>query len=410
MPLNYGVRAVAHHEALTLAPRLFGPTLPARCDPGAPLGGPIDSWPRPATAIPPGARQCLVEIAAVPTFLSPFRWRVVAHLSTAYEVQEVNLLDRRFRTAPPPSEALWRLALRWPNQWTPVVARAAMAPAGQTFLGFARFPDARTFVDPDGATTVLWTDMRFVPGPTGAQTARAGARSAVRHRPHRHRQRDPAGTARAVSPRFGAHMSVAGGVPRAVDRAVVHKCEALQIFAKNANRWLGRELPAAEIEEFRAKVDAAGLRPVVSHASYLINLATPQSHPLSSIDGRDGRRNRSGRSPGLQGVVLHPGASTTVGTETAGLNQIGDALVALLGARRHGKTMVILEHTAGQGTTLGATFEQIAYLVASRPARTPACVSASTPVTCSRRATICARPKATPRRSSSSAVSSASTG
>src|ERR1051325_6588208 len=75
-------------------------------------------------------------------------------------------------------------------------------------------------------------------------------------------------------PRLGAHMSVAGGLPRAVERAVVHRCEALQIFAKNASQWRGRELPRQEIREFRAKIRAAGIWPVVSHGSYLINVAS----------------------------------------------------------------------------------------------------------------------------------------
>src|SRR6266481_5933751 len=75
-------------------------------------------------------------------------------------------------------------------------------------------------------------------------------------------------------PRFGAHMSVAGGLPRAVERAIVHQCDALQIFAKNASQWRGRELPREEIREFRDRVTAAGIGPVVSHGSYLINLAT----------------------------------------------------------------------------------------------------------------------------------------
>src|SRR5207244_8983061 len=77
-----------------------------------------------------------------------------------------------------------------------------------------------------------------------------------------------------VSPLLGAHMSVAGGLPRAVERAVAHRCDAFQIFAKNANQWHGRRLAADEIREFRSKVEAAGIGPVVSHASYLINLAT----------------------------------------------------------------------------------------------------------------------------------------
>ena len=74
--------------------------------------------------------------------------------------------------------------------------------------------------------------------------------------------------------RIGAHMSVAGGLPNAVERAVVHGCEALQIFAKNANQWRGRLLADDEVRRFRERVDETGITPVVSHASYLINLAT----------------------------------------------------------------------------------------------------------------------------------------
>src|SRR4029434_483781 len=74
--------------------------------------------------------------------------------------------------------------------------------------------------------------------------------------------------------RIGAHMSVAGGVSKAVDRAVVHGCEALQIFTKNANQWRGKPLDRAEIGLFRQRIEQTGIMPVVSHASYLINLAT----------------------------------------------------------------------------------------------------------------------------------------
>ena len=164
-------------------------------------------------------------------------------------------------------------------------------------------------------------------------------------------------------PLFGAHMSVAGGLPRAVERAVVHRCDALQIFAKNANQWRGRELPREEIREFRAKVRAARIGPVVSHASYLINLAS--TNPVlrqQSLDAMGDEIDRA-EALGLLGVVLHPGAYT-IGSEADGLTLIADALLDLLRARRRGKTMVLLENTAGQGTTLGATFEQLASIVA----------------------------------------------
>jgi deoxyribonuclease IV len=164
-------------------------------------------------------------------------------------------------------------------------------------------------------------------------------------------------------PKFGAHMSVAGGLPRAVERAVVHGCEAFQIFAKNANQWRGRVLPREEIREFRAKVAAARLGPVVSHASYLINLATPIAGlRRQSIDAMGDEIDRA-EALGLLGVVLHPGCYTQ-GSEAEGLRLVAEGLIELLRARRRGKTMVLLEHTAGSGTSVGGTFEQLATIMA----------------------------------------------
>jgi deoxyribonuclease IV len=164
-------------------------------------------------------------------------------------------------------------------------------------------------------------------------------------------------------PRFGAHMSVAGGLPRAVERAVVHRCQALQIFAKNASQWRGRPLPAEEIREFRARVTSAGIMPVVSHASYLINLATTATGlRQQSLEAMGDELDRA-EALGLLGVVLHPGCYTA-GNAADGLALIADGLLELLRARRRGKTMILLEHTAGQGTSLGSTFEQLASIIA----------------------------------------------
>ena len=164
-------------------------------------------------------------------------------------------------------------------------------------------------------------------------------------------------------PRLGAHMSVAGGLPRAVERAVLHRCAALQIFAKNANQWRGRTLAPEEIREFRARVRAVGIGPVVSHASYLINLATTNAAlRLQSLEAMGDELDRA-EALGLLGVVLHPGCYT-LGSEAEGLQLIADGLLELLRARRRGRTMILLEQTAGQGTALGATFEQLASIIA----------------------------------------------
>src|SRR2546423_1661123 len=163
-------------------------------------------------------------------------------------------------------------------------------------------------------------------------------------------------------PLLGAHMSVAGGVPRAVDRAVAHRCEALQIFAKNANQWRGRVLQADEIREVRARVKASGIGPVVPHASYLINLATTSRElRRQSLDAMGDELDRA-EALGLLGVVLHPGCFTA-GSEADGLKLIAEGLLDLLRERRRGRTMVLLEHTAGQGTALGSTFEQLASII-----------------------------------------------
>src|SRR5262249_30283684 len=125
-------------------------------------GFPLERWPREdakMTSDIPG-RRCLVEVAALPTFTSPFRWRLVARLSNAYELREIDLLDPRFRDA---VDTLWRVTVR-PNVWTAPVMIAAETPIGQTFLGFARFPVARSIEDRSGATTVRFNDIRFAAG------------------------------------------------------------------------------------------------------------------------------------------------------------------------------------------------------------------------------------------------------
>jgi deoxyribonuclease IV len=166
--------------------------------------------------------------------------------------------------------------------------------------------------------------------------------------------------------RIGAHMSVAGGVANAVDRAVLHGCEALQIFTKNANQWAGKPLDAEDVRRFRRRIEESGIGPVVSHASYLINLATAtpglrDQSPAAFIDELD-----RADALGLLGVVIHPGTCTS-GSEEEGLQRIAAAIGAAFAARpaKRGRqtTMVLLEHTAGQGRTLGYRFEHLAAIL-----------------------------------------------
>jgi hypothetical protein len=103
----------------------------------------------------------------MPTFFSPFRWRLISQLSNAYELHDVDVLDGRMRRPPQEGEAPWRVTVRYPNVWRPPVPAAAAAPIAQVFLGFSRFPAVRSFPDPaTGVTTVRWIDMRFAVGLT----------------------------------------------------------------------------------------------------------------------------------------------------------------------------------------------------------------------------------------------------
>ena len=157
-------------------------------------------------------------------------------------------------------------------------------------------------------------------------------------------------------------MSIAGGLRLAVERAVVHGCEALQIFAKNASQWRGKALDPADVRAFRRRLDETGIGPAVSHASYLINLATAApALRAQSIEAFIDELDRAD-ALGLVGVVIHPGTCTS-GTEDAALQLVADAVRSAFTARPGSATMVLFEHTAGQGRTIGHRFEHLAAIL-----------------------------------------------
>jgi membrane-bound metal-dependent hydrolase YbcI (DUF457 family) len=193
MALNYGVRIGAQRQALDIAPRLFGPALPERCESAGAQGPFVDRWPihRPLSG-PDLERRCLLEIVALPSFISPFQWRLVAQLSNAFETRELDLISHARRPPPTGPEAPWRLVQRIPNHWTPAALHAARSHTAQVFLGFSRFPAVRmntaeiaptgqSTADAEGDTIVRWTDVRFTvaaPG-TPIDRPRAGFFSAT---------------------------------------------------------------------------------------------------------------------------------------------------------------------------------------------------------------------------------------
>ena len=120
------------------------------------------SWPPATPPTPPEAgKRCLVEMVAIPTFFSPFTWRVIAHLSNAFELAGSRSAGSSIRRPPRESEVMWRTTLRDAECLDSGSFHGGVLAMGQTFLGFARLPAARSFVEPTGAATVRWSDVRF---------------------------------------------------------------------------------------------------------------------------------------------------------------------------------------------------------------------------------------------------------
>jgi inner membrane protein len=165
MVVNYGVRIAAHREALAAAPQVFGPTMPARCDASRAQGPFVDRWPiHEELSENDRQRRCLLEIVALPTFTSPFQWRLVAQVSNAYETRDIDLLELARGEPAESSTAPWRLVQRVPNRWTPMTLAAAQTETARIFLGFSRLPAARAAQEPDGNTVISWSDLRFTTG------------------------------------------------------------------------------------------------------------------------------------------------------------------------------------------------------------------------------------------------------
>jgi len=166
----------------------------------------------------------------------------------------------------------------------------------------------------------------------------------------------------AQKPRFGAHMSVAGGLENACHAGAAAGCDCLQIFVKNQRQWKAPPLTDDQVVRFKDALSATALTPIVAHATYLLNLASP--------DGTT--RDRSIRcmidelqrceTLGVAGLIFHPGAHMD-DTIEAGIERIAKGLDQVHKTCAGFESMILLETTAGQGTAIGWQFEQIADIV-----------------------------------------------
>jgi deoxyribonuclease-4 len=163
---------------------------------------------------------------------------------------------------------------------------------------------------------------------------------------------------------LGAHVSIAGGTINAAERSREIAATGAQIFTKQANRWAEREVSADEAQAFRDAFAKTRVSWICAHDSYLINLASPDDAlRAKSLDSFRAELRRC-HALGLDAVVSHPG--NFMDERENGLDRNAESITAAL-ETEVGPTRLLMELTAGQGTVLGSTFEEMAALLERIP-------------------------------------------
>ena len=169
------------------------------------------------------------------------------------------------------------------------------------------------------------------------------------------------GGEKGVTDELGAHVSVAGGTANAPGRGAELDAVVIQLFTKQPSRWAERDVDEDEAGAFRAAVDEHGIEVTAAHDSYLINLATPDESLLARSRACFAGELRRSEALGLDFVVTHPGNATD-GDRGRGLAQNAEAIADALD-EVPGRVRVLVEGTAGTGTALGVTFDELRQLV-----------------------------------------------
>lgn len=181
--------------------------------------------------------------------------------------------------------------------------------------------------------------------------------------------------ASATNQRFGSHLSVAGGLHLAFDAAVELGCDCLALFVKNQRQWAAPPLKDEAISLYREAQRRTGIGPVIAHASYLLNLASPAADGRAkSIRALIDELTRC-EALDIPGLVVHPGAHMGDGVD-AGIARIAASLDEVHAGTAGFKAMVLLESTAGQGTTIGHEIVHLGKLLgqAKQPERLGICI------------------------------------
>lgn len=162
---------------------------------------------------------------------------------------------------------------------------------------------------------------------------------------------------------IGAHVSVAGGVANAPINAHSIGAKAFALFTRNPNRWVAKPLDSKDIDSFKRNCDTYGYTPdhILPHDSYLINLGAPEGENYSkSLIAFEDEMVRCGML-GLTMLNFHPGSHLNVMTGEECLTRIATSINRILD--RTSGVKAVIENTAGQGSNLGYTLEQIGFIV-----------------------------------------------
>ena len=161
---------------------------------------------------------------------------------------------------------------------------------------------------------------------------------------------------------LGAHMSISGGMDKAILRGQQVACEAVQIFTRSPRQWRARVLEADDIARFRRAQEESGIDSVIAHDCYLINLASPEDKLWQKSLTVFLEELGHCRDLVIPYLVLHPGSHVGAG-EDAGLERVATALDLAREKLDGGDVKVLLENTVGQGTNLGSSFQQLSILL-----------------------------------------------
>lgn len=157
--------------------------------------------------------------------------------------------------------------------------------------------------------------------------------------------------------RFGAHMPTAGGLHRSLSSGAKIGCQAVQLFTSSPRQWSSPPLDPKKVRQFRRMAGATGMHPLIAHDSYLINLASTDDALTERSRNAFLEEMRRAEQLGLDYLVTHMGAHTGAGTD-AGIARLAASLDWLHQQIPNYRVRVALETTAGQGTCLGASFEE----------------------------------------------------